>query len=56
MCVLAIDEDAPVIGTLNAGEQTHERRLAGAVLPGKRADLARAQGDRDAPSGADRAV
>ena len=36
---LAIDNDAPFIGLIHAGEHLHQSRFAGAVLPHERVDL-----------------
>ena len=40
---------------VHAGDDLHERRLAGAVLADEAVDLARAQGEVDAPQGLDAA-
>src|SRR5205823_254200 len=37
---IAVDDDLAGIGTVDAGEDVHQRRLAGAVLTEERVDLA----------------
>jgi hypothetical protein len=44
----AVDEDGALVGPDAAGEDLHERRLAGAVLPEQRAHLAGAQREDEA--------
>src|SRR5690606_21038394 len=47
-CWGAVDRDLAVRGQLEAGEQTHERRLPGAVLAHDRVDLPLAEVEVDA--------
>ncbi len=44
--VVAVEQDAALVGVVEAREQLHERRLAGAVLADQRERLARAQLER----------
>ena len=41
--VVAVEQDAALVGVVEAREQLHERRLAGAVLADQRQHFARAQ-------------
>ena len=43
-----VDPDLAAVGRVHAGEDLHERRLAGAVLPHDRVDLARVAVEPDA--------
>src|SRR5712691_444148 len=43
----ALDEGRPIVGLVQAGEDVHQRALAGAVLPEQRVDLAVAQVEID---------
>ena len=48
---LAVEGHAPAVGRLDAGEDLHERALAGAVLSEDRMHLARASLELDAAEG-----
>ena len=50
-----VDEQLPAVRRVHAGEDLHERRLAGPVLADEGMSLARVEVDRDVVEGADRA-
>jgi hypothetical protein len=52
---LAVDEDLAAIGLIEAVEDAHQRRLAGAVLADDAVDLALGDGEMDVAIGVDRA-